>query len=263
MPLSNLLVYVGIGTFIVILFMFPSFRRGLKTLLGGFLNLFIEDRAKTPEGAAAIYSQAIDEAREKYSQADNTFKKMTGRLDSAKKTLDETRKKIQNAETKARDAMARGDENTARVYAEQRQALLVQEEQYKNMVNQLEPAVAQAKEIFVQRDRELREIQKKKTIVVEQLKVNKEIAQAYDDLDDMKQDSSSKRLIGAIDEEIKSGNERVAGAKIVHESKLSTRIQKADESAGSYSVDDYLNSLRAKPETKASVNTSSENYKVK
>lgn len=53
MPLSNLLVILGAAGFVLVLVMFPSFRNGLKVLLGGFLNLFIEDTAKFLDQAEA------------------------------------------------------------------------------------------------------------------------------------------------------------------------------------------------------------------
>lgn len=54
------------GVFVIILILFPSFRQQLKALAGGFLQIFVQDTAKTPDGARAIYAQKIDEMTEKY-----------------------------------------------------------------------------------------------------------------------------------------------------------------------------------------------------
>ena len=244
MPLSNLLLLCGAAGAVAVLLLFPDFRKKLGVLLGGFLNLFVEDTAKTPEGAAAIYSKAIEEAEDKYTKASDALKRMTGRLDSAVKQRDKANRDVLEYESKARAAMSRGDENTARIYAEKRQDALLVAKQYTDTVNQLTPAVAQARDIFTQREKELKDIRAKKTLVIEQLKTNRDVEEAFDDLDELRRDSASKRLLGAIDEEVKAGSERAAGSRIVHEAKLNTRVSRADEKSDAYAVDDFLDSLR-------------------
>ena len=95
MPLSNLLILCGVGGAAAVLLLFPEFRKKLGVLLGGFLNLFVEDTAKTPEGAAAIYSKAIEEAEDKYNKASDALKRMTGRLETAIKARDKANREVQ------------------------------------------------------------------------------------------------------------------------------------------------------------------------
>lgn len=66
--------------FVGSLILFPSFRQQLKALAGGFLQVFVQDTAKTPDGARAIYAQKIDEMTEKYTDACNTLRDLTGKL---------------------------------------------------------------------------------------------------------------------------------------------------------------------------------------
>lgn len=58
-------ICVGVA-FVIILILFPSFRQQLKALAGGFLQVFVQDTAKTPDGARAIYAQKIDESTDYY-----------------------------------------------------------------------------------------------------------------------------------------------------------------------------------------------------
>lgn len=245
MPLSNLLVLLGVFGFVLILFLFPSFRGKLKVLLGGFLNVFVEDTAKTPEGAAAIYSKAIEEAQEKYNKAHDTLKSLTGRLEHVQQQRDTASEEVKSFEDKARRALQHGREEDARIYAEKRQDSLLAWKQYSKTYEQLLPAVNQAKAIYIQRQKDLNEISRKKKLVVEQLKTNRDVEEAFDDLDELRRDSSTKQLLGAIDEECAAGSERAAGARIVHEAKLSTRVSRADEKSSSDAVDDFLDSLRS------------------
>lgn len=55
--------------FVLALIIFPGVRGKLKVLVGGFLNIFVEDIAKTPEGAKAVFQQAIEEVQERYNKA--------------------------------------------------------------------------------------------------------------------------------------------------------------------------------------------------
>ena len=72
---------ICVGVFAVgSLILFPSFRQQLKALAGGFLQVFVQDTAKTPDGARAIYAQKIDEMTEKYTDACNTLRDLTGKL---------------------------------------------------------------------------------------------------------------------------------------------------------------------------------------
>lgn len=50
-------VVIGVAAvvFVLALIVFPGVRGKLKVLVGGFLNIFVEDMAKTPEGAKVNY----------------------------------------------------------------------------------------------------------------------------------------------------------------------------------------------------------------
>lgn len=45
--------------FVLALIIFPGVRGKLKVLVGGFLNIFVEDIAKTPEGAPAFPTRRL------------------------------------------------------------------------------------------------------------------------------------------------------------------------------------------------------------
>ena len=64
MSLSKMIFIFMIIVFILLLVLFPEFRK----LLTGWTRLFIKDMATTPEGAAAIYEEKINEAQDKYNK---------------------------------------------------------------------------------------------------------------------------------------------------------------------------------------------------
>ena len=61
------------------LIMFPEVRKKGSVLIRGAANVFVEDRAKTPEGANAIYTQAINEAEEQYRDTKEIYHRLSGR----------------------------------------------------------------------------------------------------------------------------------------------------------------------------------------
>ena len=65
----DIFIYIGLGLAGLALILFPEVRQKLMVLARGGLNLFVEERAKTPEGAGAVFSAAIREDQEKYDQA--------------------------------------------------------------------------------------------------------------------------------------------------------------------------------------------------
>lgn len=69
LTIPEFVVFCVSGAFVISLILFPSWREQIKTLAGGFLQKFVQDTAKTPEGAKAIYAQKIDEATDQYNDA--------------------------------------------------------------------------------------------------------------------------------------------------------------------------------------------------
>lgn len=103
--------------FVGSLILFPSFRQQLKALAGGFLQVFVQDTAKTPDGARAIYAQKIDEMTEKYTDACNTLRDLTGKLKTIQDNYAVCQKQAKGYDERAKAAMSRGDEESATTYA--------------------------------------------------------------------------------------------------------------------------------------------------
>ena len=84
LSMPQFVISLCIGLFVLMLIIFPSFRAQLKVLLGGFLQVFVQDKAKTPEGAKAIYTSAIEEKQNKYNDICNIVNNLAGKLESLK-----------------------------------------------------------------------------------------------------------------------------------------------------------------------------------
>ena len=97
-------ICVGVA-FVIILILFPSFRQQLKALAGGFLQVFVQDTAKTPDGARAIYAQKIDELTEKYTDACDTLRNLTGKLKTIQDNYAVCQKQAKGYDERAKAAM--------------------------------------------------------------------------------------------------------------------------------------------------------------
>lgn len=85
--------------FVLALIIFPGVRGKLKVLVGGFLNIFVEDIAKTPEGAKAVFQQAIEEVQERYNKAGDTLNRFVGEQSSVQKNLNKLYGELKDVES--------------------------------------------------------------------------------------------------------------------------------------------------------------------
>lgn len=232
--------------FVIALVLFPEFRRGIKVLCSGFLNLFVQDIAKTPEGAAAVYNEAIDEERELYRKACNALSKVTGQLDNAKNKLANLQKKLKETEEYCEKLVALGRDNDAMIYAEKREELLGDIEATKNVIAEYEPMVAEAQTLVHQREKNLRKLKKDQKDKVNQMKLDMQTKQMHEDMDDLRNDRTSHKLLDVVDERAKDLRKEATGARMVHQSKTSTKIANIEKSMAQEKSSDYIASLKAK-----------------
>ena len=116
MELTTLLIYIGIGLFVLLLVLFPEFR----ALCLGWTRLFIKDMATTPEGAEAIYAEKIDEAQEAYNKADNALKIAAGKLATEEDRLAKLQKSLKDAEEKCEALVKSNKLELAQIKADER-----------------------------------------------------------------------------------------------------------------------------------------------
>lgn len=133
--------------FVGSLILFPSFRQQLKALAGGFLQVFVQDTAKTPDGARAIYAQKIDEMTEKYTDACNTLRDLTGKLKTIQDNYAVCQKQAKSYDERAKAAMSRGDEESATTYARLLQEELDKAENLSAQFQKMKPAAEEVKTI--------------------------------------------------------------------------------------------------------------------
>jgi phage shock protein A len=218
----------------------------LITLLKGFVGLFVEDLAKTPEGAAAVYSQAIEKAQNDYNLANNTLQKVAGQLDSAKRNIEITKTKVTETEAKCENFVKAGQFDKAELFSQERNDLMEELENQNRIAAELTPIFEEAKKINNHLETKLKQLKKDKDRVINDLKLNKQLKSMYDDMDELKNVDNVDKLLDSVKTGVKDGREKAVGARVVHENKLSTKISNANVDAKKLQSDSYIEELKKK-----------------
>lgn len=250
MTLYELIVFCFLGLAVLCLVLFPSFRGKVKVMLGGFLNVFIEDKAKTPEGAKAIYQQAIEEAEEAYKKANDTLRIVAGRYTNEKKTLNKLNEELTKTETACENFVKSNQMEEARLYAERRQELVEEISRKKVMVDELGKATQEATEIMNHAEKKVKKLTTQSKTIVSEMEMKKQLAEMHNDMDELRKDKSVDKLLQAVQDGHEELSAKAAGAKHIHDNKVSTKIKKAEDKAKELNSDAYLKELIAKQQKK-------------
>lgn len=242
---------VGIIIGVIALLVVIMFPKECLTLFRGFTRIFINDLASTPEGAQAIYSEKIDKAQESYNNAKLAMEKAAGRLSNTQKSLQTLIKKKSTVESECESLVKSGKIDLAEIKAEEREEIIGDIERHEQMIAAYQDAVKTTTEIFLACEQNLRKLKKEAKEVVENMKTKKQLAEIYKETDELANSTATDKLLDQVREKNKELDEIAEGARVVHNARSSTRIQRAAiEAKKSYS-NDFLDQLKKKYNTEA------------
>lgn len=242
MSLNQMIIGIVVIIFVIMLILFPEFR----VLLKGFTRIFIKDMATTPEGAEAIYREKIDQAQDAYNKADNALKVAAGKLSTAKRDMENLKAKLAKVESECESLVKNGKLDLAQLKAEEREEVLSDIKRYSELVKAYEVAANTAREAQEMCEKNLRKLKRESKEVVENMKVKKQLKEVYDDMDELKNVTATDKLLESVRDKNRDLDAVVEGSKVVHDSKISTRLQRADAEAKKLQSNDYLDTLKKK-----------------
>lgn len=242
MSLTTLLIGIVVVIFVLLFAFFPEFR----ALLKGFARMFIKDIATTPEGAEAIYGEKINEAQEAYNKADNALKVAAGKLSTAKRDMEILKTRLTKVEAECESFVKNGRIEMAQLKAEEREEILADISRMSELIKAYDAATNTAKEAQEMCERRLRKLKRESKDVVENMKVKQQLKEVYDDMDELKNVTATDKLLDSVKEKNDDLNAIVEGSKVVHDSRLSTKLQKAESEAKKLQSNDYLDTLKKK-----------------
>ena len=242
MSLNQMIIGIVVIVFILMLILFPEFR----ALFKGLVRVFVKDMATTPEGAEAIYGEKIDQAQDAYNKADNALKVAAGKLSTAKRDLENLKTRLSKVESECESLVKNGKIDMAQLKADEREDILSDIKRHTELVRAYEVAENTAREAQQMCEKNLRKLKRESKEVVENMKVKKQLKEVYDDMDELKNVTATDKLLESVRDKNKDLDAIVEGSKVVHESKISTKLQRADAEAKKLQSNDYLESLKKK-----------------
>ena len=246
MSLISTILTSAVILLIVALVLFPEIRKKGTVLIRGAANLFIEDQAKTPEGAKAIFTQAISEAEENYQKAKEVYNRLAGRLKRLQSEVVKLNEDLKNAEARVEGFARRGDRENARLYADQVMQLKAAIKGKEQSIETLKPSLEKAKQAYEAGAKKVTSLKAQKQNVVTQMETNRMTKELMDDLDDVYRNSATEKMLDAVLEGAGVLQEESSGAIAAHEAKTSTRIARAEEIAEKAESDAYLDEIMKK-----------------
>lgn len=242
MELTKLLIWICVIIFVLLLVLFPEFRK----LCLGFFRVFFKDMASTPEGAAAIYAEKINEAQDKYNKADDALRTASGKLAIEENKLTALEKKLKDVEEKCEALVKATKYELAQVQADLREEIISDIERSKKLIEAYTAAKKDAMEVHKTCAANLKKLKRESKEVVENMKVKAQLSEVYDSMDELKNSTTTDKLLDSIKEKNDDLNASVAGARVIHENRTSTKVQRANEQAKQLQSNDYLESLKKK-----------------
>ena len=246
MPITKLILYAVGALFLIAIILFPEFRKKLLVLARGGLNVFVEDRAKTPEGAKAIFTQAINEAEEKYQTAKETYNRLYGKQRRLQMEIAKLEEEAKTAEVRVDGFARRGDRENAKLYAERVVQLRASIKSKQQAITTLTPSVEKAKEAYDACAKRVTSLKNQKQDVVAQMETNLMTKELMNDLDEVYKGSATDKMLDAVLEGAGVLMEESSGAVAVYEAKTTTKIARAEQLAEEAESDAYLESIMQK-----------------
>lgn len=242
----NILIGGALAVVALALVIFPGFRKKLKVLAGGFLNIFVEDLAKTPEGARAVYDQAIEEAQKQYNEADDMYRRQAGALDQLRNEIKVLENELQTTERRCEALVKAGDTANARVCSQRRTEIVAELEQKHTYERDLALAVQEVQNIHTLTGERLRKLKAEKKQVIDGMKLDESMKSVLDDLDDLKRSTEVDKMLGTVKDHAADLRKEVQGGMVVHANRVSTKISAAERASADAGADEYLASLQVK-----------------
>ena len=254
----------GIGAvlaiFITSRILFPDAK--IFVLIRGFFSGWVEDKAKTPEGAKAIYTEKIKELQNSYNKANDTLQKIVGQKTTVEKELKHFKEELMEVEKNCEALAKKQKWEAVEEIADHREDLMAEIEMRENLLKELIPQVEEAQFINNKLEINLSNMKKEKDRIIRELIAKKQMKEIYDEMDELKNVSATSRMVQNVKEGLKEVSEQAEGAKVLYNNKKSTKYERAKQEAKAAISNSYVENLKNKY-TKNSINVENQNNIIK
>lgn len=252
MTLGAVIGLAGAGLAALIFIMFPEAR----SLGKGFLRIFVQDMASTPEGARAIYSEKIDELQQTYNEASDSYRMVTGEYEQSKKELQNLQQRLKLVESQCESLVKMGNDEGARIKAQERQEIIEDIQHVGEMMDKYEAAMQEAKAISSTCEQQLIQMKKEMKDTIKEMQDNKRISEVYQRMDKLRNTSGTDKMIAAIHEKNEDLAKMASGSKAVYQNSTAAKVRSVEHDVRTMESDSYLASLKAKYNSQSQIGTS-------
>lgn len=242
MTLGAVLGIAALGVAGLVFIMFPEAR----SLGKGFLRLFVQDMASTPEGARAIYSEKIEELQQTYNEASDSYRMVTGEYEQSKKELQSLQKKLQQVEAQCEALVKMGNDEGAVIKAQERQEIIEDIQHVGDMMDKYEQAMKEAKDISSTCEQQLLQMKKEMKDTIKEMQDNKRISEVYQRMDKLRNSTGTDKMIAAIHEKNEDLAKMASGSKAVYQNSTAAKSRAVEHDVRKLESQSYLDSLKAK-----------------
>lgn len=242
MTLGAVLGIAALGVAGLVFIMFPEAR----SLGKGFLRLFVQDVASTPEGARAIYSEKIEELQQTYNEASDSYRMVTGEYEQSKKELQSLQKKLQQVEAQCEALVKMGNDEGAVIKAQERQEIIEDIQHVGDMMDKYEQAMKEAKDISSTCEQQLLQMKKEMKDTIKEMQDNKRISEVYQRMDKLRNSTGTDKMIAAIHEKNEDLAKMASGSKAVYQNSTAAKARAVEHDVRKLESQSYLDSLKAK-----------------
>jgi phage shock protein A len=248
MIVGSVQFYIALIIVVIVLIVvfFPGFCKRMKVLISGFLGSLTENVASTPDGARAVYNEAIEQQESVYAKSANVLQKLTGKYSSTQKNYETKQKELKSVESECEALVRTHQLEQANVLAEKRTMLLEEVESLQQALVQLKPMVDSARDVYQRNSDRLEKLKRDSVDKVEKLQLDKMVKESQDDIDSLRNDTAIKKLLDSVDKACVDADEMAVGSKELYDNKTSTKVMRAEADARNVSTSSYIDDLMKK-----------------
>lgn len=222
--------------------------KSISVLFNGIMEVFIQDLAKTPDGANAVYTDLINKQTENLSNIKNIYSEIVGESEILARETKEMENRSMKIEAQLKSSAARSDFNSESpeliLLAEEKFSLDDNIESNKKAILQINTEIIRIKDTMQTSEANIIKLKNERTTLINELKRNGRIAKVYSAVSNISVDNSSNNLITSVKEGVRESSAKSIGSRIVHDNSIEVKLEKAHKQAVSTAASDYLKSLK-------------------
>lgn len=235
---------------VIMLVLNKTFLKQLVIKFKGRTEEIVRNDASTPDGARDYFNNAIREKETLYSNAEQSYTIIAGKLEEAEKEQYNIRKELMKIDKSINDCLDAGDEDGAKQYAMKKVTAQGKIETLKETIEEYKKAKIQQGEIRDSIKQELDSLKEEKERTIYQMEADQQIISLHEGMNMSASTSESDRMIERVREGAKKTRERAAGAQVAYDTSAETMDRRMEAQARSREADDVIAEMKRRRSNK-------------